>query len=224
MRHFTPICGYLWTNGFVTAIALLISLTVMGKCPPCLQALIALANLTGRKELVDLGDLWFTLDASQDMWAAAEQAIVGLPREFQDYIGPVRFETRQTFVPRWDRVYRARQTLAAIINTAAGPVGLSEAVGARVAELKRNASGELEVTLAAEMQGLAGLPANRLAHCRQCGKFLWMARLRLEPLCSSACRQAKWREENPKKYQQSQIEYERKRAQRETPRKVRRNG
>jgi hypothetical protein len=190
----------------------------MGQCPSHIQTLITLANLTGKHDLIDLGELWLNLDPTQDTWAAAEQVVAGLPPEFRDYIGPVRFETRQTFVPLWDGVYRARRTLAGIIDTSNGPVGLSAAVRPQVAELRRDGTGKLKLSLSADMEALAGLPATRLARCRQCEKFLWMSRVRPQPLCSDACRQAKWREDNPEKYREAQIENERKRAEREARR------
>src|SRR5262245_50751031 len=106
----------------------------MGKCPPPIERLIALANLTGGHDLVDLGKLWLELPPTQDVWSAAAQVAACLPHEFRAFIGPVGFETRQTFVPRWDGVYRATRTLAAIINTAKQSVDVGAAVRPQVAE------------------------------------------------------------------------------------------
>ncbi len=193
---------------------LIMASTVMGKCPPHIHAFIELANLTGKQDPPDLGELFVAEHGDQDMWTAAEQAIAGEPRAFREYVGPVRFETRQTFVTRWDNVLRARRTLAAIIATSIGPVDVFE-IARRMAELRRDTNGKLEVTVAEDVQALAGLPASRLARCRQCEKFLWMSRLRAQPLCSDACRQANWRTRNPEQYQRIQIENERRRARKE---------
>ncbi len=193
---------------------LIIPTTVMGRCPPHIETLIELANLPGRQDPPDLGELFVAEHGDQDMWTAAEQAIAGEPRAFREYVGPVRFETRQTFVTRWDNVSRARRTLAAIIATSIGPVDVFE-IARRMAELRRDTNGKLEVTVAEDVQALVGLPASRVARCRRCEKFLWMSRLRRQPLCSDACRQANWRARNPETYRRIQIENERRRALRE---------
>ena len=155
---------------------LIMSFTVMGKCPPHIHTFIELANLTGKQDPADLGQVWLDGDGSQDLWTIAEQAMAGESAAFREYVGPVRFETHQTFVTRWDNVLRARRTLAAIIDTSTGPVDLFE-IAKGVAELSRDTNGKLEVTVAEEVQALAGLPASRLARCRRCEKFLWMSRL-----------------------------------------------
>jgi hypothetical protein len=206
--------GYLIlsTTNAVTIRMHKIKSTVTGKCPIQVQELIDLANLTGGQEIQSLGDIWLgPWGAEGTPWSVAERASRDLPNELQAYIGPVRVDTRQVFVPRWDNVDRASRILTAVIKTAAGPVDVSK-VGTQVAEMKRTANGVLEIVPSRDAHYLVGFSVSRLARCQQCRRFLWMARLRAEPFCSNRCRQTNWRTRNPEKYRQLQIESERRRA------------
>ena len=166
------------------------------------------------RQIDSLGDMWLRPESSGEEFSVAEQASHALPREVREYIGPVTFETRSVVVPRWESVHQAIGVLTAIIETSSGPVDASR-IGSGIAQLRRSANGHLEVALS-EGAALTGFPVSRLARCRQCQRFLWMVRLRQEPLCSNGCRQAHWRGRNPERYRQIQIESERRRAVKET--------
>ena len=167
------------------------------------------------RQIDSLGDIWLRPENSGDPFLVAEQASHALPREVREYIGPVTSETGSVFVPRWESVHQAIRVLTAIIETSSGPVDASR-IGLGIVQLRRSSSGHLEVALSEEAAALTGLPVSRLARCRQCQRFLWMVRLRQEPLCSNGCRQANWRARNPERYRQIQIESERRRAVKET--------
>jgi len=187
----------------------------MGSCPPRIKVLIELANLLEGQQLPDIAEVLFSVGEGEDLWASAAQVAAGLPQAFQDYVGPVGFNTRPTFVRRWDSVYRAWRTLMAVTAAARGKADLGTAFGPQMVWLQQNANGGLEVQFAPEIHALIGVDARRVAQCVQCGKFMWMQRLRLRPRCSNACRQADWRIRNPEKYRTIQIENERRRAQKE---------
>jgi hypothetical protein len=190
--------------------------TVMGQAPSIVQRLINLANLADGQDVVELPGLWLRLSEGADMWLEATKVAARFPKPLRDHIGPITSDTTQQFVSKWDEVFKAEQILLAMINTANGPMGVSEVWGVH-AELTRETNGALKVSLTSDLQALAGVSAARIARCVQCRKFLWMSRLRAEPFCSPspACRQARWRERNPEMYQKAQAENERKRAERE---------
>jgi hypothetical protein len=188
----------------------------MVACPPWIKALIELANLLGGQQLPHIGDVLLQhVGEGGDPWASAAQVATGLPRAFHDYVGPIGSDTRPAFVPRWDSVYRAWQTLVAVTTVSRGKADLGRAFGPQAVWLQQDAKGGLEIHLAPEIRALSGVEARRVAQCVQCGKFIWMERLRPRPLCSNACRQADWRIRNPEKYRAIQIENERRRSAKE---------
>lgn len=193
-----------------------LTFTVMGRrCPRDVQALIGLVNalpsptlaLKSPGELLPNPD---AVDVAGEMRAIWQREIASLPVKIRRFIGPITVTTHTEAMERYAFLRDAQGALTALAERDIDAVARVTSVVAAVV------ANHLEFDFDPIVKILTGVDVRRIARCVECGRFLWLRRLRPDPVCSNRCRQTRWRERNPERWALIQNEHDARRAKKKS--------